>query len=35
MTSGGLLVAAPRGSGAPGTEVGRVTEGEAGHISVA
>ena len=34
MTSGGLLVAAPAGSGAPGTEIGRVTAGEAGRIVV-
>jgi selenide,water dikinase len=33
MTSGGLLVAAP-GSGAPGTLIGRLGEGEAGRISV-
>jgi selenide,water dikinase len=34
MTSGGLLIAARAGSGAPGTEVGRVVEGEAGRIAV-
>jgi selenophosphate synthase len=34
MTSGGLLVAARPGSGAPGTPIGRVVEGEAGRISV-
>ena len=34
MTSGGLLVAAPAGSGAPGREIGRVVEGEAGRILV-
>jgi selenide,water dikinase len=34
MTSGGLLVAAAPGSGAPGTLIGRVVEGEAGRISV-
>jgi selenide, water dikinase len=34
MTSGGLLVAAPPGSGAPGTRIGRLLAGEAGRISV-
>jgi selenide, water dikinase len=34
MTSGGLLVAAPEGSGAPGTRIGRVAEGEPGRIRV-
>lgn len=34
MTSGGLLVAARPGSGAPGTPIGRLTEGEAGRIAV-
>ena len=34
MTSGGLLVAAPAGSGAPGVAIGRVVEGEAGRIAV-
>jgi selenide, water dikinase len=34
MTSGGLLVAAPPGSGAPGTRIGRLVEGEPGRISV-
>jgi selenide, water dikinase len=34
MTSGGLLVAARPGSGAPGTEIGRVVEGEPGRIAV-
>jgi selenide,water dikinase len=34
MTSGGLLVAARPGSGAPGVEIGRVTGGEAGRIAV-
>jgi selenide, water dikinase len=34
MTSGGLLVAAPAGADDPGTLVGRVHEGDAGHISV-
>jgi selenide, water dikinase len=34
MTSGGLLVAAPRGSGAPGARVGRLTEGPPGRIAV-
>ena len=34
MTSGGLLVAARPGSDAPGTEIGRVTAGEAGRIAV-
>jgi selenide,water dikinase len=35
MTSGGLLVAAPAGSGAPGTKIGDLTEGEPGTIAVA
>jgi selenide,water dikinase len=35
MTSGGLLVAAAPGSGAPGTRVGRMVAGEAGRIAVA
>src|SRR4051794_35069534 len=34
MTSGGLLIAARAGSGAPGVEVGRVTAGEPGRIVV-
>jgi selenide,water dikinase len=34
MTSGGLLVAAPPGAGAPGTRVGRLVEGEPGGIVV-
>ena len=34
MTSGGLLVAAPPNSGAPGVQVGRVVAGEAGRIAV-
>jgi selenide,water dikinase len=34
MTSGGLLVAARPGSGAPGIEIGRVLDGEAGRIAV-
>jgi selenide,water dikinase len=34
MTSGGLLVAAPPGDGAPGTRIGRVVEGEPGRIAV-
>jgi selenide,water dikinase len=34
MTSGGLLVAARPGSGAPGVEIGRVVAGEAGRIAV-
>jgi selenide,water dikinase len=34
MTSGGLLVAARPGSGAPGVRIGRVVEGEPGRIEV-
>jgi selenide,water dikinase len=34
MTSGGLLVAAAPGSGAPGTRIGRLVEGEPGRIAV-
>src|SRR3954465_567185 len=34
MTSGGLLIAAPEGSGAPGIRIGRVAEGEPGRIRV-
>jgi selenide,water dikinase len=34
MTSGGLLVAAPQGAGAPGVRIGRLLDGEAGRISV-
>jgi selenide,water dikinase len=34
MTSGGLLVAAPEGSGAPGTAIGRVESGKPGAIRV-
>jgi selenide,water dikinase len=34
MTSGGLLVAAPPGSGAPGARIGRLVEGDPGRISV-
>ncbi len=34
MTSGGLLVAVRPGSGAPGTRVGRLVEGEPGRIAV-
>jgi selenide, water dikinase len=34
MTSGGLLVAAPEGAGAPGTPIGRLESGEPGTIRV-
>jgi selenide,water dikinase len=34
MTSGGLLVAAPPGSGAPGTRIGRLSDGEPGRLAV-
>ena len=34
MTSGGLLIAAAPGSGAPGTRIGRLTEGDPGEIAV-
>ncbi|MFL5825124.1 MAG: selenide, water dikinase SelD [Thermoleophilaceae bacterium] len=34
MTSGGLLIAARPGSGAPGTPIGRLVEGDAGSIAV-
>jgi selenide, water dikinase len=34
MTSGGLLVAARAGSGAPGVEIGRLVAGEPGRIAV-
>jgi selenide, water dikinase len=34
MTSGGLLVAAAPGSGAPGVRIGHIQEGEPGRISV-
>jgi selenide,water dikinase len=34
MTSGGLLVAAAPGSGAPGVRIGRLVEGEAARIAV-
>ena len=34
MTSGGLLIAAPAGAGAPGVRIGGVTEGEAGAVAV-
>ena len=34
MTSGGLLIAARPGTGAPGAPIGRVTEGEPGRIAV-
>jgi selenide,water dikinase len=34
MTSGGLLIAAPPDSGAPGVPIGRLTEGKAGRIQV-
>ena len=34
MTSGGLRVAAAEGSGAPGSRIGRLVEGEPGRISV-
>jgi selenide,water dikinase len=34
MTSGGLLVAAAPGSGAPGTRIGRLVAGEPGRIAV-
>jgi selenide, water dikinase len=34
MTSGGLLVAAPPGSGSPGVRIGRLVEGEPGRIAV-
>jgi selenide,water dikinase len=34
MTSGGLLVAAPEGSGAPGARIGRLVDGEPGRVSV-
>jgi selenide, water dikinase len=35
MTSGGLLVAAADGAGAPGTPIGRLVDGPAGRIAVA
>jgi selenide, water dikinase len=35
MTSGGLLIAAPPGAGAPGTRIGRLAEGAPGTIRVA
>jgi selenide,water dikinase len=34
MTSGGLLIAARPGTGAPGAEIGRTTAGDAGRIAV-
>jgi selenide, water dikinase len=34
MTSGGLLIAAPRDAGAPGVRIGRLVRGEAGRILV-
>src|SRR3954454_2108341 len=34
MTSGGLLIAAQPGTGAPGAPIGRLVEGEAGRIAV-
>jgi selenide,water dikinase len=34
MTSGGLLVAAPPGSGAPGARIGRLVAGEPGRMAV-
>src|SRR3954447_26780177 len=34
MTSGGLLIAARAGNGGPGTEIGRIVEGEPGRIAV-
>src|ERR671937_1820111 len=34
MTSGGLLIAAAPGSGAPGTRIGRLVDGEPGGIAV-
>jgi selenide,water dikinase len=34
MTSGGLLIAARAGDGGPGTEIGRIVEGEPGRIAV-
>ena len=34
MTSGGLLVSAPPGAGAPGVRIGRLGDGEAGRIEV-
>jgi selenide,water dikinase len=34
MTSGGLLMAAPPGSGAPGARIGRLVAGEPGRIAV-
>ena len=34
MTSGGLLVAAPAGAGAPGVRIGRLRAGEPGRIAV-
>ena len=34
MTSGGLLIAAAEGSGAPGVPIGRLVEGEPGRITV-
>ena len=34
MTSGGLLIAVPAGSGAPGVRIGRLLEGEPGRIAV-
>jgi selenide,water dikinase len=34
MTSGGLLIAARPGTGAPGAPIGRMVEGEAGRVAV-
>jgi selenophosphate synthase len=34
MTSGGLLIAAAPGSGAPGTRIGALVQGEPGAIAV-
>jgi len=34
MTSGGLLIAARPGTGAPGAPIGRIVEGEAGRVAV-
>ena len=34
MTSGGLLIAAAPGSGAPGARIGRLVEGEPGRMAV-
>jgi hypothetical protein len=34
MTSGGLLIAARPGTGAPGAPIGRIVAGEPGRIAV-